>query len=266
MEILSAQSRIPGWRRCILLACIIGALPVDAQITETPETILPGKFSGKVQLLSLSLDRHDPTQADKPFRAEAVVKTMLATGLTQDLDLQVGLDSYWRENFYLRGKRASNSGIGAWNLRSKYTFWRDPQAGATAAVVPYIRIPTRRFGVGSGAAEGGVIVPWAMGRPGGTTWGAMGEWDLVRNDDDTGYDSVWYVAGLVRQPITKSFTIFAESTLAVSSAKASAWAGTIGGGASWLLTEHMRLDGSVHRAFVRRANSWNPVISSRWDF
>jgi hypothetical protein len=239
---------------------------ISAQFTESPYTVQPGKFVAQVELMSLALDRHDPGQADKPFGAQAMAETLLTTGLAQDLDLQVGLDWFFRETFTFRGRRDSSSGIGALRLRSKYTFWNDKTLGAAAAVEPYIRIPARRDGVGSGSVEGGVIVPWEMRAPGGTTFGAMAEWDVVRNDDDTGYDSVWYAAGLLKQPITKSFSLYVESTVAVSSAKASDWAFTAGAGATWMLTSRTHIDCSLHRNFARGANNWDPVIRLRWGF
>ncbi|MDD2763870.1 MAG: transporter [Opitutaceae bacterium] len=265
-----APWRAGSWKfsRLTLIATLIFAAlsRAGAQFTESPFTVPPGRLIGQVELMSLTLNRHDPGQADKPFSAQAVAATRLTTGLTQALDLQVGIEWFLREEFDLRGRHDPSSGMGTLSLRSKYTFWNDPTLGAAAAVEPYIRIPTRKDGVGSGAVEGGVAVPWAIGKPGGTTFGAMAEWDLVRNDSDTGYDSIWYVAGLLSQPVIGSLSLYAESSLAVSSAKVSDWALTAGGGATWLLALGMRLDCSLHRTFTRGANDWNPVLRLRWEF
>ncbi|MFA5057663.1 MAG: transporter [Opitutaceae bacterium] len=265
-----APWRAGGWkpsRVTLISTLILAAVPrAGAQFTDSPFTVQPGKLVGQVELMSLALDRHDPGQASKPYSAQAVAVTRLTTGLMQDLDLQVGLDWFLREKFDLHGRHDSNSGMGALSLRPRYTFWKDPALGAAAAVEPYIRIPTRNDGVGSGAMEGGVAVPWAIGKPGGTTFGAMAEWDLVRNDNDTGYDSVWYVSGLLSQPVIGSLLLYAESSLAASSAKASDWAFTVGGGASWRLALGTRLDCSLHRTVTRGANDWNPVLRLRWEF
>jgi hypothetical protein len=262
--------RAAGWKSSVaalIMTSVLAVAPrVGAQLTETPWTIQPGSLVAQADLMSLALERQDPNQADKPFSAQVVARTLLATGLTRDLDVQVGLEWFLREKFNLHGREDSSSGVGALSLRSKYTFWSDQSGGAAAAVEPYVRIPTRRAGVGSGAVEGGVIVPWAQGTPGGTTVGAMAEWDFVRNDNDTGYDSIWHVAGLASLPIMKSFSLYGEAALGVSSAGASDWAFTAGAGATWLLTDHTRLDCSMHRYVAHGANSWNPVVRLRHEF
>lgn len=266
MEPLRAGGWKPGLVTLLMAAVLAVAPRARAQLTETPWTIQPGKLVAQADLMSLALERQDPAQADKPYSAEVVARTLLATGVTRDLDLQVGLEWFLREKFDLHGRKDSSSGLGALSLRSKYTFWDDQAGGAAAAVEPYVRIPTRRAGVGSGAVEGGVIVPWARGTPGGTTLGAVAQWDFVRNDNDTGYDSVWHVAALAHQQITNSFSVYGEAALSVSSAGASDWAFTAGGGVTWLLSAHTRLDCSLHRYAAHDASSWNPVVRVRHEF
>jgi hypothetical protein len=249
----------------VLAGCLLAPV-LRAQTTVTPYTLPPGRFTGRVELLSLTFQRHDPDEIEKPYHAQAVALTEVTAGVTANLDLEVGLEWFFRETFNLRGASNSRSGVGNLRLRPKYTFWRDASLPAAAAVMPFVKIPTRRDGVGNGRVEGGLIVPWTSGGPGERTFGAMAEWDYVRNDDDTGYDSIWYVTGLLTQPLTKFLSLYGESSLAVSSAKAGNTALTLGAGVRWQVTDRTLVDGSVHRSFVRNANGWNPVLRVSWGF
>jgi hypothetical protein len=46
--------------------------------------------------------------------------------------------------------------------------------------------------VGNDSLEYGLIVPWSMDVAAGTKAGAMVEWDELRNEANTRYDTRWY--------------------------------------------------------------------------
>lgn len=238
--------------------------PLHGQITEKPETVPPGKFLLEVDVLSLTFDDDYEGQDGFKYSAVGVGSAILQTGLTQNVDVQVGFDLFLRERFNSSDSRDSSSGIGNTYLRLKWSFWRDEYQAA--AIIPYIKVPTASGGVGNDSIEGGFILPWRQSLAGGFDFGAMFAWDLARNDADDGYDSGWRIAAVVHRPLTSAIGAYAETTATVSSGGASKWAGTIGGGVTVKLTQGLQVDYSVSTGFTGGAYDWRPVVRLDWRF
>jgi len=254
-------------RKKYLSACVLfawAALRVGAQVTEVPQTIAPGKFLLRMDAISLGFNR-DTTQANK-FTALGLASSILSTGVAQDVDVQLGVDFFLRETYQYRGTNTTHSGLGDVSFRTKWTFWRDDTQGEAAAVIPYVKVPTHRGGVSNDHVEGGVIVPWALALGTGTTAGAMAQWDLLRNDANNGYDSRWSASGYLHQELGSLLGLYGEATAAVSSASASSFAGTLGGGATLTLSKHVQWDYGISRGLGGRATDWTSVLRLRWGF
>lgn len=245
-------------------AAVLLAGNLAAQVTESPRTTAPGRALVRMDGLKLSFGRADA--AGNTYNAVGVAATTFRTGLTASVDLQVGLDFFLKETIKFRGARDSHSGLGDISFRTKWTFWRDDKAGAAAAVMPYVRLPTGSGGVGSKATEGGVIVPWAMETGAGVTAGAMAQWDVVRNDADNGYDARWYLSGFMQRDLTRAFSIYGESTLEFSSTGFSNWAGTVGAGVLWRYLKHLQFDYELQRGLNRRASDWTHIWRLNWEW
>ena len=246
----------------VLFAAVAACL--TAQVTETPDTIAPGKFFMRMEAISVGINRD--TTTPNTFTALGLATTVLSTGITQNVDAQVGLQFFARQKYQFRGKNTTHSGLGDVTLRSKWTFWRDAQQGAAAAVIPYIKVPTGTGGVGNDHYEGGVIVPWAMSLGTGTVAGAMASWDILRNDANDGYDSRWLTTGFVRQHIVGPFAAYSEATLSVSSASSSSFTGGLGVGATWDFSKTLQFDYGVSRGLGNRATDWLHALRLRWAF
>jgi hypothetical protein len=186
--------------------------------------------------------------------------------LTESVDVQVGFDFYIRETLKFRGVRDSDSGLGDVSLRTKWTFWRDSKAGAAAAVMPYVRLPTGSSAVASKAAEGGVIVPWAMETGAGFKAGAMAQWDVVRNDADNGYDARWFLSGFAVRELTRTWAVYGEATAEFFSTGSSNSAATIGVGALWRFAQHLVFDYELQRGLNRRAPAWTHTWRMNWEW
>ncbi len=242
---------------------VVAAARLSAQVTESPHTIKPGKFLVEVDAIKLSFGRADA--AGNKYDGLAVAQGVLSVGLTQTIDLQLGVDFFLRERVEFRGARDSRSGLGDLTFRTKWTFWHDDQLG-TAALIPHVRMPTGTGGVGSKAVEGGLIIPWATGVGAGITAGAMLHWDLVRNDDDNGYDSRFLVTAFAQRNLTGNLGIYGEAALQAASTGLSDWAGSVGVGATWQLTTSIQLDYEVLRGLNARASDWTHVWRVNWEW
>lgn len=246
------------------LWAMVVALPVAAQVTETPDTVAPGKFFMRMDAISIGVNR-DTTEPNT-FTALGLATTVLSTGITRDVDAQVGVQFFLRQKYQYRGGSATRSGVGDVTVRSKWTYWRNPQIGAAAAVIPYLKIPTSSGGVGNDHFEGGLIFPWAMSLGSGTVAGAMGEWDVVRNDQNDGYDSRWSASSFLRQHIVGPWAAYAELTVGISSATSSSFTGGAGAGVTWDLSKTLQLDYGVSRGLGNRATDWRNTLRVRWQF
>ncbi len=251
-------------KKRIFLAAALAAAPLVAQVTETPVTMAPGKFLLRMDAVTVGVNR-DRTEPNR-YTALGLASSILSIGMTENVDVQVGAQFFVRTTYQLRGARNSRSGWGDTSLRTKWRFWRDDQAGVSAAVIPFVKIPSKVTGIGNNHAEGGVIVPWLKTLGPGSEAGAMAEWDLVRNDDNDGYDSRWFASAFVRQHIVGGFGAYAETTFAVSSASSSSFVGSAGAGVTFDFTKHFQADYGISRGFGRRATDWVNVLRIRWSF
>ncbi len=247
--------------RLALLLLVLASPVARAQVTESPETVKPGHFLLEMDALSIQTNLHD--SAGGSASAVAVATTFLTTGLTDSLDVQVGVDLYVSQKYEKGAFTDRSSGFGDVYLRTKWTFWRDERSAV--ALLPFVRLPTNSGHVGSKALEGGLIVPWATYLPGGGAFTAMGEWDFVRNDADNGYDAFWYASAVLQQPLTRLLTLYGEVTVGKSSSGAP-WAGTLGGGVQLHVSSLFSWDLALYRGLSRGAPGWNPVVRINWGF
>lgn len=245
-----------GWWALLLSA---GTLP--AQITEVPETVKPGKFLVEMDALSFFFDH----ESGAKFTALAVASTFLSTGLTDTIDVQVGADLFLSQKVDAGGWRDRKSGIGDVYVRTKWKFLDNEAAGVSAALLPFVVLPTNTGGVGSNGLQGGVIVPWQKIMPGGGHFHAMAGWDFLRNDDDNGYDSRWYASAALERPLTRKLGVYGEVTAAKSSSGAP-WEGTVGAGVTLQSGLFWWWDLAVYRGLSKGAADWNPVLRLNWGF
>lgn len=248
-----------------LIGLIVFAAGLRAQVTETPVTIEPGRFFLRMDAVTVGVNR-DKTEPMR-YTALGLASSILSIGMTQNVDVQVGAQVFVREKFQFGGgARESRSGWGDTSVRAKWRFWSDNALGASAAVIPYVKIPSRTTGVGNNRVEGGFIVPWAMKLALGTEVGAMGQWELKRNDANNGYDSRWFASGFVKQALVAGFGAYGEATLEASSASSSRFVGAAGGGVTWDFSKFLQFDYGLSRGLGGRATECVNVLRLRWNF
>ena len=245
------------------LLLLVIASRLAGQVTETPDTIAPGKFFVRMDAVSFGIN-HADTGPEK-FTALGVANTVVSTGVTSDFDVQLGMQAFVRESYQFRGVRTTHSGLGDLSLRAKWTYLRNDKIGA-AAVIPYVKVPTNSGGVGNDHVEGGLIFPWAMSLATGTVAGAMAEWDYRRNAANDGYDSRWYTSAFLRQHIVGRWGVYGEATLEASSATASSFTGSLGGGVTWDFLKTLQFDYGLSRGLGYRATDWLHALRIRLEF
>lgn len=248
----------------LLLLCALGlsSRPLPAQVTETPHTVAPGRVLLEVDGVRFKVGQTDADGGT--VDALAVGSTLLTTGLTRSLDLQVGVDVFLRQTASLGGRRDSDAGFGDVSLRTKWTFWRLDSGAAALALIPYVRLPTSTAGLGSERIDGGLIVPWASEGPAGILTGAMLHWDTVSSGE--GRRHRWSGAAFVRRDLFRLLSAYAEVTLDAESGGWSEREGTLGAGALLRPWGGFEIDYQIQRGLNRRAPEWIHTLRFNWEW
>ena len=244
----------------LLLLSLLGlTASLSGQITEWPKTVQPGRFLLEMDALSLSVDK----EPGYKYTAFGAAKTFLTTGLGDNWDIQVGAELFFSQKIETSGLTERDSGIGNVYVRTKWRFY--DEGGSAVAIMPFIKLPTRSSGVGSGSMEGGIIVPWATVLPGDFKVRAMAELDFLRNDADDGYDTFWYASMAMTRSLTKALGLYGEATLGKSSGGAS-FEGLMGVGATLHVSENIWWDYAMYKGISRGAADWSHVLRLNWGF
>ena len=100
-------------------------------------------------------------------------------------DVELNLAPY--ESVRTRSRLASNTigGIGDLYIRLKRQL-TSPTATVQVALIPYVKAPTARAGIGNGKVEGGVIAPIIYALPAGLTLNLGPEVDVLADSDGHG--------------------------------------------------------------------------------
>jgi hypothetical protein len=162
-------------------------------VTESPYTVDAGWWQLEMDIFAYTRD-HD-TSGGNNLQASALsfANINLKVGLTSNIDLQTVIEPYTRVRVrdQVTGASASVSGFGDITSRLKINFWGNDGGESAFGLMPFVKWPTNQHGLGNHSVEGGLIVPYAHGLPGGWDVGMMTELDIVRNDADDGYTTEW---------------------------------------------------------------------------
>lgn len=162
-------------------------------LTESPYTVDAGWWQLESDLAAYTRDHDKSRGADVKASALSFATFNLKAGLTHRIDLQTVIETYTRVRVHdhASGRRERASGFGDITSRLKINLWGNDGGQTAFALMPFIKWPTSRHGLGNDSIEGGLIAPFALELPGGWSCGMMTEVDIVRNESDTGYTAEW---------------------------------------------------------------------------
>jgi hypothetical protein len=175
---------LPRYTICIVAAAVL-ALPLEARAqAAAPASAATTATTADPNMLSaICTDR--PTKSNVPCTVDAghfqiesdlyngtyfksggvETDTYLVTnptfkyGLTKTLDAEVNIAPYEVVASRGLGVKTTLEGVGDLYLRLKYNFLSTASGWLTASVIPYVKAPTARLGIGNGAVEGGALMP-----------------------------------------------------------------------------------------------------------
>lgn len=106
----------------------------------------------------------------------------LKYGISDSADLSVNWVPYARVETRIGSQRLAIEGVGDLTLRLKKRFTADESA-VQFSLVPFVKLPTARLGIGNGLVEGGVIAPVNISLPRGWTLTVVPTLDILANAD-----------------------------------------------------------------------------------
>ena len=133
-------------------------------------------------------------------------------GLTDNLDAELNLSPFVQivTHDHATGQKETVSGFGDMFLRLKTSLVGNGSGNFSAALDPWLKLPTGAEGVGNGAVEAGAVVPLQFTLSDVWSLSAVPEVDLLKNADDGGRHAVGVLALGVTRTLTQEISASAE--------------------------------------------------------
>ncbi|MDR3511988.1 MAG: transporter [Caulobacteraceae bacterium] len=171
-------------------------------------TVDAGHLQYETDLINFTDDRSDGVTT----RTWLFTNPTLKLGLTNTLDVEVNMVPVETVTARDRtsGARTSVTGVGDLYARFKLNLMGDDGGNVAIALVPYVKAPTARAGIGNGAVEGGLVTPLVFNLPRDWQLTIDPEADLLANASGAGRHA--NVSGLLSfsRPLSKTLTASVE--------------------------------------------------------
>src|SRR5215472_1486261 len=133
-------------------------------------------------------------------------------GLTQNLDVELSFSPYMEvvTHDHTAGIRTDDSGFGDMFLCVKASLVGNGQGTFSAALDPFLKIPTAPLSIGNGAVEGGLVVPLQYALSDAWSVSFVPEVDVLKNEIDDGRHAAGVLAVSVTRAISSQFSASAE--------------------------------------------------------
>jgi Putative MetA-pathway of phenol degradation len=152
-------------------------------VTESPRTVDAGHVQVELSFGAYVRDEEGGVTSE----GSAVLPFNVKLGLTNNVDLQLVVAPYVRQEVRSDAGSATADGFGDTQLRLKINLWGNDGGDTALAVMPYVQFPTAGDDLGSDHVQGGVIFPFSAALPAEFSLGLMGEIDVVRDEANEGY-------------------------------------------------------------------------------
>ncbi|SHM20724.1 transporter [Hymenobacter psychrotolerans] len=219
--------------------------------TESPFTVDAGHLQVEMDALRLINTREDEQRSREWKAAYTVVK--LGLSRRTDVQLEVPLYKVQKEKEATEADWQRQTGFGDLTFRLKHNFLGDDQEGPVAvAVVAYTRLPTGGQ-AGSGAMEGGLIVPVNVELPHRWNLDVQLEADL-NYEREIGHHYVRMMPSIaLDHEFTEVFSFLIEGVTQWDAAH-SGWRSSVNLAPIITINENLQLDLGTHLALSRAAD------------
>lgn len=133
-------------------------------------------------------------------------------GVTDTIDVELNVSPYVEvvTHDHATGARTDDSGFGDMFLRVKTSLVGNGQGTFSAALDPFLKIPTAPLTIGNGAVEGGMVVPLQYTLSDVWSLSLVPEIDVLKNQIDDGRHAAGVVAFSATRAISSQVSASAE--------------------------------------------------------
>jgi hypothetical protein len=148
--------------------------------------------------------------SDSGVRTDTIlyVNPTLKYGLGARTDLQLNIAPYVTVHSKSEGVTDKTGGVGDLYVRLKQQL-TDGTGKVQAAIIPYVKAPTAKLGIGNDTWEGGAVAPVVFSLPSGWSLNFSPELDILSDSDGSGH----HVQAIGTANLSRTFgkaTVYAE--------------------------------------------------------
>jgi hypothetical protein len=190
-----------------------------------------------------------------------VTNPTLKLGLTDTTDLELNIAPWEIVTTKSGAGNQSLAGIGDFFARLKVNLAGAEGGDFQAAIIPYVKAPTARQGIGNGAVEGGVIVPLSFALPQDFTLVFDPEIDILRNEADYGRHANFQMLANVSHALSETVTGYVELWGQADNDPAGPTKqASLDLSAAWLVRPNLQLDMGVNIGLTSATPQAQPFI------
>jgi hypothetical protein len=214
--------------------------PDRPDVTESPYTVDAGHFQLEMDFANFTRDASGGIET----QTWNVAPFNFKIGLLNDVDLQLGYDSYLnaRTKNTGTGATATRSGFGNFTTRLKINLWGNDRGTTAFALLPFVKFPTGTGALGNNAVEGGLILPLAVTLPAGFDLGSEAGFGYLRDGDGHRYHGDFVNSVTIGHGIAGKLSGYVEFVSEISTEPHAGWISTVDVGLEWRLTKNIQLD------------------------
>lgn len=237
-------------------------------LTETPYSVDAGHFQIEMDFVGFGYDRDKSGGENLRTEQLGVALINLKAGLLNNLDFQLMIESWVtrRTRDKVTGTSTRQSGFGDITPRLKLNLWGNDGGPTAAALMPFVKIPTNQDDVGNDAVEGGLILPFAVGLPWDFGLGIMPEFDIMEDEDGSGYHLEYVQTVALGRDIIGPLGAYVEFFSLLSTDSDADWIASFDFGFSYTVTRDLRFDAGVNIGVTDAAEDWNPFLGVSFRF
>lgn len=230
--------------------------------TDGPFSLDAGRLQIETEFLTLT--RND--EAGVATNSVSAGTAYFRYGMTSNLEFQLGIQSYSRVRVSEAGLTNRTSGFGNTVVRAKYNLWGNDGGATCFTLLPFIKVPTCRSGLGNSSYEPGLSLPFAWNLPADWQLGLMAKGSSLRSATGRGHYASYEFSALASHGIVGPLSGYAELWTSRSTEPHSTRPSTFGLGTALTLSRTSQLDMSVNIALNHPADdlSFSTGYSTRF--
>jgi hypothetical protein len=223
--------------------------------TASPFTV--GKGEGSLELQPVAYARSG--DGEEKSEAYAFGQVNLRYGLSDSLEVQAAVSPSVKKIDKDASSRTELSGFGDTVLRLKWALVKDEVSGLAVSLLPTMKLPTAKQGIGNHYVEGGLALPVSLALPYRFSLGFDSEWIYERGS--SGRHRSGYAGGAVlSRPVCGKLAAYGEFFSVVNGGGESGSAPTAGGGALYDLTSGIQLNAGANLGLGEQSDDLSSFI------